>query len=575
MGSIYNTPRTHPGMLTNIPFDLIHEVAGYLDSKASVLQLALSSKHLFLSLCPSLYCNVQLDSAQQCVATLSMLNIRPDIARHVRKLVIRFSPSSAIHSEDLNGCTVSSLVKCLASKLDSLHTFIWDAEEIPQCDDMWFALRMSCPRLRTVGTAYGAELPKSHSSLFQFKGLRGFLLSLKRGFYERYLDSDLQELPSESRLWDMLINRSPDLEELQIAGASFTSMQPVHPLCQAHWPRLHTLSLGDILLDWQPRVGVKPPFIAFLEAHPHLRSLRTSRAALNPALLPSLEQGSLSQLTHFGGAIEHLQGLANIHSQITSVALDEPLIVRDFAPLLVAGVLQGLKFLTELRVCFVFHSIYDGGSLIRSIVSACPGLTTLEVVCVRGPSFTIEKLAKVICALPRLRHLRVTLVRSRHEEPLSTCAALIARSNPRLYTFSITFIPPELSLPLSLGVEIGRTSGDPGHHYAETGNYVLRTDGHGLPTAVTCTERRTSRSLFSWLPTFPIPLVVPIISFGSTPRTTSQGMMKYCYTLDLRPGTKKHNGLGLVLERSAAGEEVRVLIVLMSLTGLALWGFFA
>ncbi|KIJ68133.1 hypothetical protein HYDPIDRAFT_148467 [Hydnomerulius pinastri MD-312] len=504
-----------------------------------------------------------------------MLLRRPSIARHVQKLVIRFSPSSRRHSLDLNGYVISNLVQRLASKLDALNTFIWDAEEIPQCDDIWFALRMSCPRLRTIGISYGSELPKTHSYLFQFKGLRGFTLNLKSGFYERFSGSDLQELPSESRLWDMLIRRSPDLEELHIAGLPFTSSQPVHPLCHARWPLLHTLSLGDILLDWEPRAGVKPPFIAFLEAHPGLRSLRTSRAALNPALLSSLVPGSLPELTHFGGALEHLQGLANISPQITSVALDEPLLIRDLAPLLVAGVLQGLKNLTALRVCFVFQSAYECGSLLRSIASACPGLTRLEVICARKPSFTIDTLAKTIRTLPRLRHLRVIVVRSPHEDPLPVSAACMARANPRLHTFSITFVPPSLPLPLPFGTDVGRDGGDPGHPYVETGNYVLRTDEHGLPASVTCTERRPSRSLFSSLPTFPIPMVLPSISFGSSARTTGRSVRKYSYTLDLRPGAQKRRGLGLVLERSAAGEEVRVLVILMSLSGLALWGFFA
>lgn len=197
------------------------------------------------------------------------------------------------------------------------------------------------------------------------------------------------EFRAEPRLWDMLIRRSPDLEELHIGGAPFISAQAVRPLCYARWPKLHTLSLGDILLDWDPRAGVKPPFIAFLEAHPRLRSLRTSRAALNPALLPSLAPGSLAELTHFSGAIEQLQGLTPIHHQITSVAIDEPLVIRDLAPSLLASVLRGLKSLTELRVCFVFQSAYEGGSLVRSIAHACPGLAKLEVICTRKSSFTI------------------------------------------------------------------------------------------------------------------------------------------------------------------------------------------
>jgi hypothetical protein len=47
------------------------------------------------------------------------------------------------------------------------------------------------------------------------------------------------------------------------------------------------------------------------------------------------------------------------------------------------------------------------------------------------------------------------------------------------------------------------------------------------------------------------------------------------FLLNLRPGTSKHSGLGLILERSTAGDEVRVLSVLVALSGLALWGFFA
>jgi hypothetical protein len=71
-----------------------------------------------------------------------MLHSRPNIARHIQKLYIRFS-SSSDYMLDINGIAISALLRELAPKLDVLHTFIWDADEIPQCDDMWFALRMS------------------------------------------------------------------------------------------------------------------------------------------------------------------------------------------------------------------------------------------------------------------------------------------------------------------------------------------------------------------------------------------------------------------------------------------------
>ena len=346
------------------------------------------------------------------------------------------------------------------------------------------------------------------------------------------------------------------------------------------------------MLDWAPRAGLRAPFIAFLEAHPRLHSLRTSRAALNPALITSLVPGSLPELTHFSGAIEHLQGLAPIYHQITSVALDEPLLIRDLAPSLLASVLRGLKSLTELRVCFVFQSAYEGGSLVRSIAHACPGLTKLEVICTRKSSFTIvrslhcfipliiflpsqDALAKAVRTLHRLQHLRVTLVRSQQENPLPVCATTIAYTLPRLHAFSITFIPPDLPLPHYFGSEIGRVNGDPDHPYTETGSYIVKTDEHGLPTSVACTEHRSSRSLPSWLGSFPVPSMIPPISFSNSLRKANPNVRKYNYTLGLYSGAKKRRGLGLVLERSTAGEEMRVLVVLMSLTGLALWGFFS
>jgi len=46
------------------------------------------------------------------------------------------------------------------------------------------------------------------------------------------------------------------------------------------------------------------------------------------------------------------------------------------------------------------------------------------------------------------------------------------------------------------------------------------------------------------------------------------------FLLDLQEGTPKRGGLGLILERSTAGDEVRVLTILVALSGLALWGFF-
>ena len=186
-----------------------------------------------------------------------------------------------------------------------------------------------------------------------------------------------------------------------------------------------------------------------------------------------------------------------------------------------------------------------------------------------------DTLAKAVRTLPRLQYLRMTLVRSQQEEPLPVCASAVAHTLPRLHAFSITFIPPDFPPPHYFALEIGRTGGDPGHPYTETGNYVLKTDEHGLPTSVACTEHRSPRSLLSSLPAHSLLSMIPTISFGTPSRQANLKIEKYSYTLGLHPSGKKRCGPGLMFERSAAGEEMRVLVVLMSLTGLALWGFFS
>lgn len=43
-----------------------------------------------------------------------------------------------------DGYAVSSAVRRTARHLEVLRSFVWDGEELPPYDDMWFALRISC-----------------------------------------------------------------------------------------------------------------------------------------------------------------------------------------------------------------------------------------------------------------------------------------------------------------------------------------------------------------------------------------------------------------------------------------------
>lgn len=83
-----------------------------------------------------------LNTVEQCTLTLRMLRNCPELARHVRELVVRHRPKNKTgfyHAE-----SASSAVREVAAsmRLDALTTFVWGGDEMPYHEDMWFALRM-------------------------------------------------------------------------------------------------------------------------------------------------------------------------------------------------------------------------------------------------------------------------------------------------------------------------------------------------------------------------------------------------------------------------------------------------
>lgn len=147
----------------------------------------------------------------------------------------------------------------------------------------------------------------------------------------------------------------------------------------------------------------------------------------------------------------------------------------------------------------------------------------------------------------------------------------LAHLNPQLQTFCITFIPPSLPFPLQQSSEISSNCGEPGHQYVESGNYVVKTDEHGLPISIACTERKVSR-LFPF--SFPRLVTSVPLPFRALVRGLCSGhrhVRKHSYKIDLRPKAQK--GLGMIFERSPAGEEMRMLMMMVSFGGMALWMF--
>ncbi|KAJ7268712.1 hypothetical protein B0H12DRAFT_1096247 [Mycena haematopus] len=525
---------------SSTPTDLLLEIATHLEYRSDLLNLCLTSKSLFSSVAgPALYHSVVLRTATQCASTLAMLKRRKDIVRHVQELVIR--PSRSNDQTVLDSRAASAAVAELAASrcLDALRKFTWWDDEIAFHEEMWLALRMCCPRLKYLCTSIGAYFPSS-SHLFNFTDLLGFSIFLAPGFYQNNIQSLLDdERPGSKKLWDMLFKHCPNLEELVIEGYSSFPAE-ARFLVDGRWPRLRKLALGDVSITWDP---VVPPgrssFITFLEAHTELQSLCLSRHNLDPVQLNSLEADTM-KLTSFSGTLAQLQALSHSYPTLKSLTFRDPVWSRDVTTMTISSVLQQLTSLNELNISFMLHSPYDSNSILRALISSCPHLQHLSLSCVRNTSFQLEALAKALPAFRRLRTLSLTLV-SAGDLSFAAAGVRIARANPRLISFSLAFVPPSYphALPRRPLYPFPRTK-------KAGALFTLVPDAYGLPTALRVRESDTT--------------VWPY-GFGATRRVRR-------YVLDMRPpgsvakaATGVRGVLGILLESSAAGSEIRMFVL--------------
>ncbi|KAJ7680589.1 hypothetical protein DFH06DRAFT_973767 [Mycena polygramma] len=521
------------------PSDLLLEIAGLLE-RSDLLNLGLTSKSFFSGVAPALYQSVVLLTSTQCTSTLAMLKRRRDIARHVRELVIRPSPSHEQSILDSRAASVAVAEIAASRCLDALSKFTWFDDDVAFAfhEEMWLALRMCCPRLKYLSTSIGAYFP-SGSHLFNFTDLLGFSIFLTPGFYENNAGLLLEdEPPGSKRLWDMLFKRCPNLEELVIEGySSFPA--DAGCLVDGRWPNLHKLALGDVSINWDRTAspGAKCPFITFLEAHTELQTLGLSRHNIDPIQLNSLQPDSL-KLTVFSGTLAQLQGLSQSYSSIQSMTFRDPISSRD-AILPTGNLLQQLTSLTELNISFTLHSPYDSTSILRALTSSCPYLQHLQLGYFRKTSFQLDTFGKSLPAFRCLRTFTLTLV-SAGDFPFPTVGPRIARSNPRLASFTLAFVPPSYphALPRRPLYPFPRTK-------KATATFTMVCDSHGLPTALRVRESNTT--VWPW-------------GFGATRHVRR-------YVLDLRPpgapgrrGTGVRGVLGIFVENSPAGEDLRMFV---------------
>ncbi|KAF8633661.1 hypothetical protein AX15_001310 [Amanita polypyramis BW_CC] len=545
--------------LATAPADLLLEIARWLDSRHDLLNLCLTSNYIFSNLSPALYESVSLGTVDQCISTLGLLSRRPDISRHVRELYVLPHTKWRCKLFPLENVRISAAIRTLAAskKLDALTKFVWDADEMPLNEDMWFALRIGCPQLRFIGTSIGARLPALNSHLFDFVNLSGFFLHFRNAFYDDHPNLYIEDdEPIIQKLWSMLIDSCPNLEELIIEG---TSSVPVHNhyLVNGRWPKLQKLILGDISVDWTSgplNPGEKCSFISFLESHKNLRVLGVSKHTVLPNHLASINPDHF-QLTSFSGTHQQLQAIPHLYPALKSVTFREPVETREVSAPAVANLLRELTSLTELNISFSLHSMYDSGSLLRSLIQSCPHLRHLTLTCAHKPSFQLDTFAKIIQGFPRLRIVHLTIVKYPGDETMSAGATRIAKCNPRLKKFSLTFIPPTYPLPIPLSIPYFPIP----FRARATGSFTLACDNHGLPLSLSV--RENCRLVWPW-------------GLGVSSSTKK-------YVQDLRPlssPSRRKRGirglLSLLFERSSAGEEMRMILFCGMLIWLSIWGFF-
>lgn len=104
---------------------------------------AIQSSQQFALLIPILYTTVELRSNEHCREILHFLGHRPDITRHVRRLVTRPNhPTWVALEEELDESWVADKIVQLAHDLHKLHTFVWDGLQTAP-DNIWVSLRTS------------------------------------------------------------------------------------------------------------------------------------------------------------------------------------------------------------------------------------------------------------------------------------------------------------------------------------------------------------------------------------------------------------------------------------------------
>ncbi|THV01027.1 hypothetical protein K435DRAFT_421428 [Dendrothele bispora CBS 962.96] len=296
----------------DIPDDVIYEIVKWLP-RVDVMHCSLMSRSIYNLCKPFLYTFVDLSYPESCRSALKFFSRRPDLARWINTLIIRPNPGAGwSNSADkpMDERWMVSVIEDLAlgGSLTSLRTFEWYGKQTPR-ESLWSVLRSSCPKLRSIGLcvtiSLGSDLLDPESNLFDFEDLRGFHLTtqiLERGY--THVPKN-HELPP--RLWSMLLERSPNLEELTLDGACLSDeVWQLEPVLRGRWPRLRKLALGHISALDSSTSSHEQTISDFLDAHANLEDVSLiGNASYSPQTIS--EFLSMPKILSWKGRLAHLK----------------------------------------------------------------------------------------------------------------------------------------------------------------------------------------------------------------------------------------------------------------------------
>ena len=342
-----------------------------------------------------------------------------------------------------------------------------ESESEPVFTRLWDMLTLRCPDLQSLRVVGNSTEPSDAARLYAASWPK------------------LQHLAFGSIVWDAetpghaqavrdfveFLERHPTLESLHLLGRPTATQVDLSTLSPDALPNLKEFSgsfglLRTLVERSHPLDGAPAPIL------------------VNPnQQLPPIVHTSLSKT---------LQRICFPHAMH----------LRDLTPLVISRVLQGLRALKSVKVTFAIQGGYDSNEIFRTIVASCPHILDLDITCTNRPSFFLvsvraythsfavcllyaplqDAFANSLRGLSRLRTLSLSLVRMAGEEPMHVGASRIALANPRLKAFSIAFIPAHIS---------GSDGCSPAP--IEHGAFELVSDRHGIPVCLHVRQRAAAR----------------------------------------------------------------------------------